>query len=92
MQAFWNAKPDAASAEGAEKELARFLPVLEAALEGKDWLEGKFSLADVAYAPHLSLLGESSFSLAAYPRVDAWLGRLLSRPAWKKTAETVFAG
>jgi glutathione S-transferase len=91
-QAFWNTKPDPAGAERGEKELARFLPVLETALESREWLEGSFSLADIAYVPHLSFVVDTGFSLAAYPRIAAWLERLLARPAWRKTAEMVFAG
>jgi glutathione S-transferase len=90
MQAFWNMKPDPALTAIAEKELARFLPVLDAALVGKEWLEGKFSLADVAYAPHLGLLRGTAFDFGPYPHLAAWLDRLLARPAWKKAEALVF--
>jgi glutathione S-transferase len=90
MQEYWNLKPDAAAAEAARKELARWLPVLDAALAGREWLEGSFSLADVAYAPHLALVVEAGLSLAPHPNVRAWLDRLLARPAWRKSAELVF--
>jgi glutathione S-transferase len=91
VQEFWQRKADAAAADSARKELARWFPVLEGALTGREWLEGKFSLADVAYAPHLSLIVEGGYDLAPYPAVRAWLDRLLARPAWGKTAELVFA-
>ncbi len=66
------------------------VPVLESPLAGREWLEGVFSLADVAYAPHLWLIVEGGFDLAHYPRVGAWLERLLARPAWRKAADLVF--
>jgi glutathione S-transferase len=90
VQEFWQSKGDAQAAEAARKELARWLPVLERALTGREWLEGTFSLADVAYAPHLALVAEGGYDLAPHPAVRAWLERLLSRPAWRTTADLVF--
>lgn len=90
VMAFWKAQGDPQAAEAGRKELARFLPVLEAALDGRDWLEREFSLADVAYAPHLLLIVEGGFDLSPYPRVRSWLERLLARPAWQKTASLIF--
>jgi glutathione S-transferase len=90
VQEFWKSKGDAQAAEAARKELARWLPVLEGALGGRDWLEGSFSIADVAYAPHLALVVEGGYDLAPHPAVRAWLERLLARPAWRKTADLVF--
>jgi glutathione S-transferase len=92
VQEFWQTKGDAQAAEAARRELARWLPVLEGALAGREWLEGAFSLADVAYAPHLWLVVEGGFDLAPYPAVRAWLERTLARPAWRKAAELVFPG
>ncbi len=53
-------------------------------------LERQFSLADVAYAPHLWLVAEGGFDLSPYPRVRDWLGRLTARPAWRKAADLIF--
>jgi glutathione S-transferase len=90
VQEFWQTTGDAQAAEAARKELVRWLPVLESALAGREWLEGAFSLADIAYAPHLWLIVEGGFDLAHYPVVRAWLERLLARPAWSRSAELVF--
>jgi glutathione S-transferase len=90
VQAFWQSKDDPPAAEAARKELGRWLPVLEGALTGRDWLEGTFSLADVAYAPHLWLVVEGGFDLAPWPAVRAWLERLLARPAWLRARTLVF--
>ncbi|HEY7726216.1 MAG TPA: glutathione S-transferase family protein [Anaeromyxobacteraceae bacterium] len=90
VQEFWQTSGDRQAAEAARKELARWLPVLESALVGRAWLEGAFSLADVAHAPHLWMIVEGGFDLAPYPGVRAWLERVLARPAWRKAAELVF--
>jgi glutathione S-transferase len=90
VQQFLQSKGDPAAAEAGRKELARYLPVLEGALADREWLDRDFSLADVAYAPHLWLVVEGGYDLSPYPRVRGWLDRLLARPAWRKTAELVF--
>jgi glutathione S-transferase len=89
VQDFWKTKGDAIAYAGAIKELARFLPVLEKALDGRDWLEGTFSLADIAYAPHMLLIREGGFDFSPYPNITAWMTRLAARPAWQKTAALV---
>lgn len=90
VRAFWKTSGSPEAVEAARKELARYLPVLEGALANQNWLEGDFSIADIAYAPHLLILAEGSFDFSAYPRVRAWLDRLQARPAWRKTAEMIF--
>jgi glutathione S-transferase len=90
VKAFWQTSGDPQALEAGRKELARYLPVLEAALANKNWLEGDFSLADIAYTPHLLLVAEGGFDFSPYPRVRAWLDRLKTRPAWMKAAEMIF--
>jgi glutathione S-transferase len=90
MQKFWNLKGDPQSLEAGLRELSRCLEVLEQALAGRDWLEGAFSIADIAYAPHLWFVAEGGFDLSASPRVQAWLERLWARPAWRMATSLVF--
>jgi glutathione S-transferase len=90
VQAFWRVQPDAKAVEAGKKELARFLPILEDALARKPWLEGAFSLADIAYAPHFWLISEGGFDFSATPAIHAWLERLFARPAWQRTKELVW--
>jgi len=90
IQKVWPSSGDPQSVEAGRKELARFLPVLDEALAGRVWLEGDFSLADLAYAPHLWLLSEGGFDFAATPRVRDWLERLLAREAWLAARKMVF--
>jgi glutathione S-transferase len=93
VQAFWSTpgtQPDEKAAEAARRELGRFLPVLETALEGREWLEGVFALADIAYVPHFVMLAEGGFDFAPYPRLKAWFERTCARPAWKEAYALVF--
>src|SRR5690242_21615650 len=53
IKAFWQSQVDPQAVDAARNELARYLPVIESALNGRDWLERDFTLADLAYAPHL---------------------------------------
>jgi glutathione S-transferase len=89
VKAFWKSEGDAQAAQAAAKELPRYLTVLEAALQKNEWLEGDFTLADVAYAPHFHLIKEGGFDFSSYPRLSSWLDRLLSRPAWIAARELV---
>src|SRR5688572_29795774 len=77
-RSYWGLRPDPAAAEAGRQELARYLPVLETALADGEWLEGTFSLADLAYAPHLGFLVEGGYDFSSTPRVSHWLERLLS--------------
>lgn len=95
VQRHWKVAGDPSQLGPAYQELGRYLAVLEAALPGRDWLEGTFSLADIACAPHFWMLaeGEPGLDLGPTPNVKAWLERLWNRPAWKKTVEaTLSAG
>jgi glutathione S-transferase len=83
---------DAQEAQVGRQELARFLPVLEDALSKADWLVGDYSLADVAFAPHLGFLVQYGFEFPGTPRVRAWLERIRARPAWQQAHALVFDG
>jgi glutathione S-transferase len=87
--AFWG-NADAAAAERGKKELARYLPVIEQRLQQHEWLVDRFSLADIAFAPHFYAIKEGHFDFSPYPKLSAWLDKLLARPAWKKAEALVF--
>ena len=65
---------------GAQDLLRKGLAMLERELEGKEYLAGTFSLADIAYAPTLMRLDRlgvrADFSLA---NVKTWINRLATR-------------
>ena len=92
VKAFWGSRADAHALESARKELQRYLPVLEDGLRDREWLEGEFSLADIAHTPHLALVAEGGFDMSSYPRLGAWLQRVCARPGWKKAEELIFGG
>jgi glutathione S-transferase len=90
VKAFWKTDGGAQASDAGRKELARYLPVLDEALQGREWLEGEFTLADIAFAPHFDLIREGGFDFSPYPRLSAWLDRLLARPAWTAANSRVF--
>lgn len=68
------------------KEAARLIGVLEKQLEGKDWITGDFSIADIAIAPWLRTVRDlyeagDATELNASKNVSAYLTRFLDRPA-----------
>jgi glutathione S-transferase len=73
-----------AAADYSRSQLDRILAALEARLEGREYVLGGFSLADVAAASWLAFGTAFGIDLAPYPRVVAWLKRCLERPAFKR--------
>ena len=73
-------------------EAKRLLNVLEGALEGKDWITGEFSIADIAIAPWVRALEfyeiKEQIGLENYPNVEAYLERFLARPAVQRGLAT----
>jgi glutathione S-transferase len=67
----------------AQARLARFLPVLDKQLEGRDYIVGPLSIVDFAIGPRLdrapALL---NFDIAPYRNIVAWLKRLRAKPYW----------
>ncbi|MFY0690695.1 MAG: glutathione S-transferase family protein [Paracoccaceae bacterium] len=60
------------------------LGVLEAALEGKDWLVGDtITTADIACCGYLFYDEPFGFDRKSYPNIDAWLTRISQEPGWK---------
>ena len=66
-------------------EARRLLNVLEGALEGKEWIAGEYSIADIAIAPWLRALdfygARKIVGWNEVPRVNVYLDRFLARPA-----------
>lgn len=68
----------------ARAALDRPLGVLEQHLAGQDWLVGgRFTVADLNVASVMAWAKAAKLDLSPWPRVDAWLGRCLARPAFK---------
>ena len=68
--------------------LASALKVMEARLEGRDWLalDGP-SLADFACCGYLFYPEPFTFERADYPHIDRWLDRIAALPGWKHPYE-----
>jgi len=66
-------------------EAKRILGILERQLEGRDWVAGEFSIADIAIAPWLRGLdfygARPLVGWDGYANVTAYLDRFLERPA-----------
>lgn len=77
------AKDEAKYAEGVAK-LKRDLAILDKALDGKEYLCGTFTVADLAFLPNLAAHTEMGVDLDAFPNVKAWLARLTSRESVRK--------
>lgn len=76
------AEPDPARIGQAKDAISNTLAMLERELEGKDYLAGDFSLADVAFAPALLQLDQVGFTLdSSFPNVKGWAARLAARPS-----------
>jgi glutathione S-transferase len=75
---------DEARARAAEEALQAPLRVLDAHLEGRDYLLGsQFGIADLNVAGVLLWSKPGKVDLSKYPRAGAWLGRCTARPALK---------
>jgi glutathione S-transferase len=85
---FTDASPDHPSVRDGRDRLARHLDVLAARLDGRDWLVDAYSLADVCYAPVVTVLDVAGLGrlVTERPAVHAWIARLNARPAVRETA------
>jgi glutathione S-transferase len=73
---------DAEKVRRYQSEISRVLARLEVMLEGKEYLAGEFSLADVAFVPRVLTLNQLGVELEArLQNVAAWIARLRERPS-----------
>lgn len=83
-------KPDPEAIEAAKSTYLANLATLDAQLAGREYVCGRYSIADIAIGgitPISFLLG---LDLKTYPNLLSWLRRLRERPAWR-AAEAVMA-
>ncbi len=75
-------KRDEAAAAKAEQAAQAPFKVINDILGSRDWLVGDgFSVADLNVAGVVSVVRRINFDLSAYPNVDRWLERCITRPA-----------
>ncbi len=72
-------------------EVTRLLGVIEKRLADRDYLVGEYTIADIATVPWIAALdfyeGKHYVGYADFPRVDAWVQRVLARPAVQRGLE-----
>src|SRR5262245_14338097 len=60
----------------AERELARFIPVLEAHLRGRESVLPAYTIADICLGCGFESAGRVGIDLGVYPAIRAWLARI----------------
>ncbi len=83
-KAFGRGEADEAAIAGQLKTVADLLPVLDAALAGRQWIAGSLSLADFALATTFTLRGPAKLGVEAHSNVTAWIDRVEATPGWQK--------
>lgn len=76
--------PDVEIMERASGVLNQFLPVLEQQLEGKDYLVGHKTIADIHGGMVLNWPKLAGFDYADYPNLNAWTQRVNASPENKR--------
>jgi len=88
---FYKDQPWAPGAREAIEGLCRQkLKRVNDALEGKDWLAGQFSVADIAMVTVLNILRHTDL-VAEYPALAGYKARGEARPAYKRALDAQFA-
>ncbi|SKD04368.1 Glutathione S-transferase [Burkholderia sp. CF099] len=64
-----------------QNETRRLLKVLDCRLAGQDYVCGSYTIADMACFPWIRIHKMTGVSLDEFPSVQAWYGRVRSRPA-----------
>ena len=66
------------------KEAHRLYGVLNKQLEGRDFVAGEYSIADIAIWPWISRFEWQEIDMKQYPNVKRWYETIAARPAVKK--------
>ena len=86
---FGRGEADETAIAGDLKTVADLLPVLDAALAGKQWITGSLSLADFAVASTFMYRKPARLGVEAFPNVTAWIERLEARPSWQRAVAPI---
>lgn len=62
-------------------EVNRLIGVLDQRLDGRDFVAGAYSIADMASYPWVKLAAVFGQDMSAFPRASAWIDRMAARPA-----------
>jgi glutathione S-transferase len=77
-------EPDQAQIDAGTAEFESASAVLEVSLDRKEYVAGRLSLADFALAAPYSLAPGCGLALDRWPKVNAWLSRMLARDSMKR--------
>jgi glutathione S-transferase len=79
---------DAPRIENAKTQISACFDRIERELQGKEYLVGSFSLADIAFMANLDVLDRFAIPVDAnkHKNVAAWIARLKSRPSYAASA------
>lgn len=82
-------RPASEEAEAAASQaLARYLPVFEAQLAGKEYvMPSGFTVADIVTRSTFNYAEISETDLSSYPNITAWMKRCADRPAFIKAKQ-----
>lgn len=69
--------------ERAAKRMTAKLGAMETVLNGRDWLAGSFTIADILMADVLRLVADKG-GLEGFPALQAYVARATARPAFRK--------
>ena len=80
---------DEEAAKAGEEAVKKPLDYLEAELGNSGWLDGEFSVGDIAIASTIKTLSYAGWSIdtARHPKLAAWHERVRERPAWQAAAD-----
>ena len=62
-------------------EVDRLFGVLDRRLDGRAFVAGDYSIADVALFPWIKGYARYGIDIAGFPRVSSWIARIAARPA-----------
>jgi glutathione S-transferase len=81
------AERDANAIGNAKAEIAKCFDRIEKELQGREYLAGPFSLADIAFMANFDLMERFQIAVESkYPNSIAWIGRLKSRSSFAASA------
>jgi glutathione S-transferase len=76
--------PDEDTIKSKLAEVDRYMPTLEKALAGKEWIADSLTLADFAVASTFQLRKPAGISLDKCPNVTKWITRVEALPSWQR--------
>jgi glutathione S-transferase len=77
-------QPDSKIVEEGSAEYARFAGVLDGSLGNKEYVAGRLSIADFILGSMFSIAATVGLEAAPFPKVNAWLGRVLARDSMRR--------